>query len=120
MWRAFDNINTSEWAYATGVHPAWLQIQLPSAKTVTYCKVSTRQNTYANQSISAAVLQGSNDASAWTTLTNNINVSSTQNSFILAQSDVTSPASYLYYRLYITAAQGIGFSGTAQIELWGY
>jgi hypothetical protein len=119
MWRAFDGMSSTEWAYDTAVHPAWLQIQLPSAKTVTYCKVSSRAG-YANQSITNAVLQGSNDASAWTTLTSNIDVSTTQIQYRLEQFSVTSPASYLYYRLYITATQPTQYSGSSTIELWGY
>ena len=119
MWRAFDGMSSTEWAYLASINPAWLQIQLPSAKTVTYCKVSSRAG-YANQSITNAVLQGSNDASAWTTLTSNIDVSTTQIQYRVEQFNITSPASYLYYRLYITGTQLTQYSGSSTIELWGY
>ncbi len=122
MWNAFDKFINTDWAFQTSEIPAWLQVQLPSAKTVTYCKVSTRLNGYSNQSISAAVLQGSNDASAWTTLTDNINMYDTTNlNYRIEQFNVASPMSYLYYRLYITESPSVsGYSGVAEIELWGY
>lgn len=96
-WRAFDGDQTSYWTSDSGF-AQWLRFQLTSAKTV---------RAYGVQCYRAAnaptdwIFQGSNDGTTWTALHTVTGV--TWADFLIKRWLVSSPASYAYYRLFITS-----------------
>ena len=98
-WKAFDNDQFSAWISAVTAFPEWLRYQFPSAKTV---------RAYGVQASSRPLLspidfdlQGSNDGATWTTLHSVAGATWAQ--FQIKRWLILTPASYSYYRLFVTA-----------------
>jgi hypothetical protein len=104
----FDGVvgeNPNAWS-AGSVPPHWVQAQMPSAKTVTSYDVVARPSA-PNSAPSAWTLEGSaNGSTGWVVL-------DTQTAITWSASQsrnftISSPASYTYYRMNMTATQGGG------------
>lgn len=108
-WRAFDRDITTTWQSNTAFGlPQWLQYQLPAAKTVRYYSV---QIFVAIAAPAAWQFQGSNDGSSWTTLDTRSDIAwyYQEKKFF----KITTPQSFLYYRIYMTElvdSTGQGFA----------
>jgi len=102
-WKAFMN-NPQEFWQASGSPTQWLEIDLGlgNAQTVLSYGFRTVYDTSDNPSSGLPTnfqLQGSNDNSSWTTLDTRTGVSASRGYAY----NVTTPGSYRYYRLNITA-----------------
>lgn len=111
-WQAFDN-TSSPWS-STAAAPQWVQYQFTAAKTVRAYGVRS----YKGQP-SAFTLQGSTDGTTWIDLD-----SRTAQAFSGLQTKrylITTPASYAYYRLRITAYTSVAdalYPNIAELELF--
>jgi len=106
--KAFNKTNSNSqdcWHTQSGsTLPQWISIQFPTARSFTSYTIAGR---YAdsNSLPRSWRLEGSNNGSTWTTLdthTNDTTIIASTTSYFT----VTSPGSYLYYRLYFTASTG--------------
>ena len=126
-YRAFDFNTTTLWhtatsAYTSGAYSAgtysttisgvarggeWIQLQYPSAVTITSYEIQSRDGQLPGAPITWW-LAGSNDGSTWTTVDNRSSITwetnLQTNSFI-----ATAPGTYSYYRLVITNNNGLGY-----------
>lgn len=104
-----DNVGGSQSAWIssatpTAAAPQWIQVELPANKTVTDYTITNRRGG-GIASPNTWTLMGSNDNSTWNTLhtvTNDTNVSAGA----VRSFKVTTPGSYKYYRINITARNG--------------
>lgn len=99
----------------------WTRIQLPAAQKVyCYSVVGWSVDTWSNRCPKSWTFEGSNDGSTWTTLDTRTNVD--QNIWIRWVErffPISSPNSYLYYRLNVTANYGDAYMGVSQVVLYG-
>lgn len=105
-FRIMDGVTTnSRWWPTNGATPSWVQYQFTEAKTViTYDIVAF--NVYGP---SEWKLQGSNNGSSWNDLDVRTGISA-WGSYERRYYTVTTPGSYIYYRLAITGGTYGGFS----------
>ena len=108
---AIDTGTAPTWATAT--LPAWWQIELPDAETVT----TYRLMPYNNQQPTAWTLSGSNDGTVWTTLDTRTGQSLATNVFSSPYTFSNSTA-YKVYRFNFTAGTG-GIVNMGEIEIGG-
>jgi hypothetical protein len=114
-WYAFSQ-EQGGWVSNGSALPQYLQYQFDSAKTITSYQITPWSvDNFPSYSPTAWVLKGSNDGSSWTDLdTRSFSawVISSPQAF-----DVTSPGSYAYYRLHITANGGNAYTGVHALTL---
>lgn len=100
---AFDQLTASSWASTTN-NTGIIQYQFPAAKTIR--RYALRTSNTAVRTPRSWTFDGSNDGSVWTVLDTQTNLSLGTNSWFVY--GIASPASYLYYRLNITAVNTAG------------
>jgi len=110
-WYAFDGTGVP-WVGLT--MPVWLQYQFASAQTATFYELFEWTG---GQTIEDWTLEGSNDGSTWTQI-------DIQSDFVWpvgqhATIPITSPGSYIYYRLNITALNGPHTPEVSILQLYG-
>lgn len=110
-WKAFDKTNAT-WLAADNAVPVWLQYKLATAKTARAYGIKSGKGSRSPKSFE---LLGSNDGSSWDTLDSRENV--IWASFQTKRWLVTTPASYLYYRLNITALTDLVTGSTPEANL---
>jgi hypothetical protein len=108
----------SGWLTTINSLPAWIGYQFASATTVVrYGFQPWWEDDYPGRCPKNWVLQGSSDGSSWDdldTITGFVPTSSTKmNTF-----PISSPASYAYYRMYITVNNGSAYTGIGQFQLY--
>lgn len=117
---AFNNNRFSPIGWVTNnTSTGWLRIQLPSAKTVySYGIVPWSSDNFPSRSPRTWTFEGSNDGTNWTTLdTRTTFVSWTQ--YAQTIFPISSPSSYLYYRLNVSLNGGASMVGVWQLALYG-
>jgi len=118
--RLFDAGNTGDtnaWSAANATLPAFVRVQLPVAHTVDRYGVKVRGGTDLNGAPKTWTFDGSNNGTTWTTLDTQTAVAwgGGQMRFFT----VSSPASYLYYRMNITDVQvAAGWPSFSEWELF--
>lgn len=119
-WGAFDADHTGWLTDGTGLGtPQWLQYQFASAKTIRSYSIQPWSNdNWPGRWITGWHLDGSNDGSTWTTLDTRTRKLKRWVPFMPAYFDIATPASYLYYRLVITANGGNAYVGIQRLELY--
>lgn len=65
-WKAFDQDGTTSWILLQGYTEGWISYQFPTVKEVKYAKI------HAGAYISTLIIQGSNDGTNWTDLTESL------------------------------------------------
>lgn len=99
----------------------WVKIQLPAAKTIYgYSVVGWSIDTWNGRCPKSWTLDGSNDGTNWTTLDTRTNVD--QNIWIRWVErffPLSAPATYLHYRINITANYSDAYMGLSQLILYG-
>jgi len=117
-WNAMKNDNTTDsdcWYSGVAAYPHWLQYQFTSGKVITRYTITSRNHLSSILSPRDFTLQGSNNATDWTTLNTQAGQSFTQNQKrIYSFSNATS---YTYYRLYITVGSEANYSAVGEFEL---
>jgi phage-related protein len=114
---AFDNVAANYWLSTNTALPHWIQYRLPAAKTV-YAYSIRVQGTYPNYDPKDFKLQGSNNGSSWSDLNSQTGITWTgaERKYF----GVASPASYEYYRIYVTANASGNYTGIEEVELFEY
>lgn len=122
-WQAFAPDNTQwGWLNNGSALPAWLGYQFPTAKTVRRYQMRQYNENYAggNRRIKTWIFQGSTDGNTWNDLDTRTDYSwptdYTDKSYFLFE--ISSPASYAYYRVYVTANWGDGYTGIGGLQMW--
>jgi len=114
--KAFNrtNVDTEDCWHSASGFPQWISIQFPAAKVITSYELTSR-----NASIAYGVhipyswqLQGSNNGSSWTVVDSRTNDLSLYAPNKTVSFGVATPASYAYYRLYVTASWHNGAAST--------
>jgi hypothetical protein len=123
-WRAFNGSIVSAgggngfWNAAVGM-PAYIGYQFSAAKTVTSYKLNQGDGGIVAYYPNNFTFDGSNNGTDWTTLDTRTGEASGKAASTWYTYTITSPASYTYYRLNITAAfQNYGV--IQELEMWGY
>jgi hypothetical protein len=117
-YRAFDNQAPSEGWLTAQIPTGWLQYQFANVVTLLgYAITPWSVDTFPYRSPTAWTFLGSDDGTTWVTLdTQSVTpaswVISTPRTFLLS-----SPASYQYFRLNITANDGDGYAGVRLLQL---
>jgi hypothetical protein len=103
-FKAFDNDTGTSWLAGTGqLVPQWIAaVRNPLLTGETMIAYAVTADTYVG-SPKDFKLQGSNNGSSWVDLNSQTGV--TWSGTLRKQYSISSPASYTYYRLYITAVQ---------------
>lgn len=111
-WRAGDNNVEVYWASSTGALPHWLKVNFGAANNKTIKSYRIHDANVTGFSLRSWTLEGSNDDSAWTVLDTRTDVTDWGTSSIAGPLyhwyQVTSPGSYRYYRVNVTAKNGAG------------
>ena len=109
-WNAFDGVAGSYWVGASGI--CWLQINLGSASTVgSYSLYSNGGGAPLNWT-----LQGSANGSTWTVVDTETGVSAWNNDSLTFT--LSSPATYQYWRLNITANNNYTYTFVSLFSLY--
>jgi len=99
------------WITNASALPQWIQYQFAYAQRVTSYSIRPWWvDNYPARTPKNWTLRGSNNGSDWTTIDTRTNWASA-NSTDFAEFDVTSPGSYIYYQLNITANNGDAYTG---------
>jgi hypothetical protein len=125
-WRAFDYGNPADgwggigWITNGGGTPAWLQYQFDSPVTIAeYSFRAWWSDAYPGRTPKTWTFQGSSDGSTWVDL-------DSQTDWVVPNSGdyfafpIASPASYAYYRLYVTANNGDWYVGVGGLRMYSY
>ena len=118
-YKAFDrsNIETDSWVAAVGTR--WLSFQFPASAIVTRYAITSRTTSDNNpRSPKTWTLEGSNDGSSWTTLDTQTNVTDWAASVVTHTYDLANTASYIYYRVHITASNDGTYVGIGELALY--
>lgn len=122
-WQAFAPNNTQwGWLSANAALPQWLGYQFPTAKTVRRYEMRQYNENAAsgNRRIKTWKFQGSSNGTDWTDLDTQTNyvwpTDWTDKSYFMFE--IASPASYAYYRVYITANWGDSYVGIGGLQMW--
>lgn len=112
-WEAFDGDTNTVWESSSAVN-SYIAYQFPTAQIAS--SYMLEWNNGGRSVPTGWLLQGSNDGSTWSTL----DTETGQNpaTFMILSYNIGTPASYTYYRLYITSATGL-FIGLAAMQLYG-
>jgi hypothetical protein len=118
-WTAFNPGSVyGGWITAASGVPGWLRYQFPTAKTaVAYSIRPWWYDNYPGRTPKTWTFEGSNDGSAWTTLDTQTNWASA-NSSDTVYFTVSSPGSYLYYQLNVTANNGNSYLGVGNFQVY--
>lgn len=102
-WNAFDQNTATTWREDTevGPLPVFIQYNFPGARTIGQYSITTGANR--GTDVAAWTLQGSNDGVSFTTLDTQSGITWTSNNQV-QRFTIATPASYLIYRLTVTAA----------------
>ncbi|MEN9437904.1 MAG: hypothetical protein RIR09_2559 [Pseudomonadota bacterium] len=116
-WHAFSTTGWGGWLSDGSSLPQWLAYQFPTAKTIYgYTIAPWDVDNFPYRCPKDFKLQGSSDGTSWTDLDSRTNITSwavaTPKMF-----EVTSPGSYTYYRLYVTANCGDAYTGLRHLDL---
>ena len=114
--KAVDGTTTYFWQSASGF-PHWLKVDLGSAIELATYSIRARADSQLARTPYDWVFQGSNDGSTW----NNIDSRTAEVFSFLGQEKsyaITSPGSYRYYRVFVTANQpgGDGYCAICELE----
>lgn len=123
-WRAFDGFamqansdGSGKWTSSVANSTAWLRRQYPTAITVTsYTLMAPSLVAALGETPKTWTFRGSNDGSAWTTLDTQTNVSAWASGEARTYT-ITTPGSYLYYEVNVTATQ-VASSFVSLDEVW--
>ena len=113
-WRAFDNNSNSRWG--VGTTSGVLSVTLATAKIIAVYSIRARNDSYLIDSPKAWTFEGSNDGTNWTVLDTQINVTSWSMNE-RKEYAVSTPASYLYYRLNISSNQSGTDTSVSEVEV---
>ena len=113
-WRAFDNDSDTRWgvAAASGI----LTAALAAAKIIAGYSIRARNDTYLIDSPKDWTFEGSNNGIDWTVLDTQSGVTSWSMNE-RKEFAISSPASYLYYRLNISSNQSGTDTSVSEVEL---
>ena len=113
-WRAFDNNSDTRWGIVatSGI----LSVTLATAKVVAGYSIRARNDYYLIDSPKAWTFEGSNNGTDWTVLDTQSGVTSWSMNE-RKEFAVSSPASYLYYRLNISSNQSGTDTSVSEVEL---
>jgi len=113
-WRAFDNNSDTRWGVVatSGI----LSVTLATAKVVAGYSIRARNDSYLIDSPKAWTLEGSNNGTDWTVLDTQSGVTSWSMNE-RKEYEVSSPASYLFYRLNISSNQSGTDTSVSEVEL---
>lgn len=113
-WRAFDNIiDGNGWVGASGVFPSWLQIEMPLSRKVVAYTITARSHD--NHGPLSWTFEGSTDSSTWSVL--HTGAETDWNSNQSRAYSITSPTSYLFYRLNVASDQN-NYVNIGELELY--
>jgi hypothetical protein len=118
-WQAFSN--TTPWGWLSNTFGAgqWLQYAFSAAKTIVdYEIVAWSADNQETVRHTAWTLQGSNNGTSWTVLDSRTKAYTDWTNNVAVRWTVTSPGSYLYYRLNITEHGGWGLVGIKRFRLF--
>jgi hypothetical protein len=101
---------TSSWLTSPNTTTGWLRYQFPAPATVVRYEIVAGNN-YTTANAATWSFQGSNDGTNWTTLDSRSGVTWTVNQ--VRTYTLSAPATYLYYRVNVTANGG--YAGWLQI-----
>lgn len=122
-WKAFNGTNSSStdgWrsgsAPSSGT-PQTLTIEIPSAKTATFYKLTSRNSSTVEGPVDWTI-KGSNDGTSWTTLHTVTGASWTQNQ--TRTYTLSSPGSYSHYRFSCTSSGSGGgtYVGVGELQFY--
>ncbi len=113
-WRAFDNNSNTRWGVAatSGI----LSVTLAAAKIIAGYSIRARNDSYLIDSPKDWTLEGSNNGSDWTVLDTQAGVTSWSMNE-RKEFAVSSPTSYLCYRLNISSNQSGTDTSVSEVEL---
>lgn len=100
-WRTFDGLGTSSWQ--TAVLPAWVSYQFAVATTAYYYTIMSVSSAFSPKNWT---FEGSNDGSSWDVLDTRVGGSFYDGE--VKRFAITTPGSYLYYRLNISTSATFG------------
>ena len=106
--KAFDR-TLNPWI-SQSTFPSWIQIQFPAAQTITQYQITSRKGNHPTYTAAPYTweLQGSNNGSTWTTLDTHTNNPVLYADGKTVSFTISSPGSYTYYRVYVTAVYSNG------------
>ena len=113
-WRAFDNNSDTRWG--VGATSGILTVALAAAKIVAGYSIRARNDSYLIDSPKDWTFEGSNNGTDWTVLDTQAGVTSWSMNE-RKEFAVSSPASYLYYRLNISSNQSGTDTSVSEVEL---
>jgi len=111
-WKAFDGNDNTYW-HANSAVPSWLQYQFAAAQTASIYAIKFASSGSAEANFT---LSGSNDGSTWTLLDTRTGLhfyTSEKKRF-----PITTPGSYLYYRLDLTSVPATDTAEISSFELF--
>jgi len=122
-WWAFSqNLSYQGWLNNGSALPAWLGYQFSTAKTIQRYLMRQYSENYGSgtRRIKTWKFQGSTDGNTWNDLDTQTNYSwptswTTTDFFTF---EIASPASYAYYRVYVTANWGDSYTGIGGLQMW--
>jgi hypothetical protein len=123
-WQAFSQNIVSHWGWlSNGATPQWLSYQFPTAKTVRSYEMRQYGENYnlGNRRAKSWIFQGSTDGNTWVDLDTRTDYVwptdwNDRSSFMF---EIASPASYAYYRIYVTASWGdTSYVGIGSLQMW--
>ena len=113
-WRAFDNNSNTRWGVAAT--SGMLTVTLATAKVIAGYSIRARNDSYLIDSPKAWTFEGSNDGTNWTVLDIQTGVTSWSMNE-RKEFAISTPASYLYYRLNISSNQSGTDTSVSEVEL---
>ena len=113
-WMAFNSTSLYGWISTLGA-PWWLRYQFPTAQRILTYDIVPFSNGHTIQPPTSWELQGSNDGLSWDTLDTRTFTTWVDNE--IENFTVTSPASYTYYQLAISASSGGANVGVKRFRL---
>ena len=113
-WRAFDNNSNTRWGVAAT--SGMLTVMLATAKVIAGYSIRARNDSYLIDSPKSWTLEGSNNGTDWTILDTQTGVTSWSMNE-RKEFAISTPASYLYYRLNIISNQSGTDTSVSEVEL---
>lgn len=119
-WCAFVGPGVNGWITNGSALPQWIGYQFPQATVATQYGINPwSADNFPSRTPTAWKLQGSNDGNSWTDLDSQTSFTSwrlnTEQLFTITGNS----KAFAYYRLYITANGGNGYTGLHQLRLLG-
>lgn len=113
-WYAFDTSTSTRWYTANTTLPHWIQYQFTVQTTVASYSVLNVDDIL----MRSWKFQGSNDGTNWTDLDVHTSDSSQSNGVTVTY-NLAAPATYQYFRLYITASSNQQLAAIITLKLFG-